>query len=340
VKIEQSTQIMKALADASRLRVVNALLDRPQYVEELAERLNLSPSTISFHLKKLETAELVQKEKQQYYVVFSLNPAIFQRSLAEMVTFEDGEKLVQENRIEQYRQKVISTFFREGKLVKFPAQHKKRWIVLEVIAQKFSAGRTYSEAEVNAILAEMNDDYCTLRRDLVDEKIMQRDGRNYWFNAEKKTDRLSPFSFEHSFQESRKAYVKIAGAEKQTQRSSQMNRKQELKSSYKQQQFQMGIFQLKNLKNGKILIGSSVNLPAMWNRLQAQLKFGSHLNRVLQQDWQTFGAENFAYEILEELEPYHDDPAFKYTDDLALLESIWLEKLQPFGEKGYNKPKK
>lgn len=338
MKIEQSTQIMKALADASRLRVVNALLDRPQYVEELAERLNLSPSTISFHLKKLETAHLVQKEKQQYYVVFSVNPAIFQLSLAEMVTFEDGEKVFQENRIEQYRQKVIATFFGEGKLLRLPSQHKKRWIVLETIAQKFEPGRQYTEVEVNEIIQEFNADYCTLRRDLIDEKLMQREGNQYWLSSAPKVDPVSPFTFAHSFHESQNARRK--DGKYGTKRSQNMNRKQELKSSYKQQQFPMGIFQLKNLKNGKILIGSSVNLPAMWNRLQAQLKFGSHLNRDLQQDWQAFGAKNFAYEILEELEPYSDDPAFRYTDDLATLESIWLEKLQPFGEKGYNKPKK
>ena len=31
-----------------------------------------------------------------------------------------------------------------------------------------------------------------------------------------------------------------------------------------------------------------------------------------------------------------DDPNFNLSDELTLLEMIWLEKLQPFGEKGYN----
>jgi hypothetical protein len=320
--------------------MVNALLEKPQYVEELAERLNLAASTVSFHLKKLEEARLVNKEKQQYYVLFSLNPAIFQLTLAELVAFENGEKAFQEKRIDQYRQKVIGTFFQQGKLMKFPAQHKKRWIVLETIAQKFEAGRQYSEAEVTAIILEFNDDYCTIRRELIDEKILQRDGQNYWLNEPKKVDRISLFSFEHSFQERQKTRGSATETGKNTKRSCEMNRKQVLKNSYKQQQFPMGIFQLKNLKNGKILIGSSVNLPAMWNRLQAQLKFGSHLNPILQQEWREFGPENFRYDVLEALEPHSASPTFNYADDLALLEEIWLEKLQPFGEKGYNKPLK
>ncbi|MFN8460531.1 MAG: hypothetical protein U0X93_01985 [Anaerolineales bacterium] len=31
-----------------------------------------------------------------------------------------------------------------------------------------------------------------------------------------------------------------------------------------------------------------------------------------------------------------DDPTFNLSDELTLLEMIWLEKLQPFGERGYN----
>jgi hypothetical protein len=48
-----------------------------------------------------------------------------------------------------------------------------------------------------------------------------------------------------------------------------------------------------------------------------------------------FGEENFAFEILAEVEPT-DDPNFNLSDELTLLEQIWLEELQPFDERGYN----
>jgi DNA-binding transcriptional ArsR family regulator len=70
---EKSIIIMKAIADPSRLAIINALLEKPQYLEEVAERHCLAASTVSFHLSKLEKAGLVSKQKQQYYTVFSIN---------------------------------------------------------------------------------------------------------------------------------------------------------------------------------------------------------------------------------------------------------------------------
>ena len=45
--------LFKCLADKSRLQILKSLAVEDMYVERLAERLGLTPSTISFHLKKL-----------------------------------------------------------------------------------------------------------------------------------------------------------------------------------------------------------------------------------------------------------------------------------------------
>jgi len=83
----------------------------------------------------------------------------------------------------------------------------------------------------------------------------------------------------------------------------------------------MGIYQIKNKVNGKVLIGSSVNLPAILNRCKAELKMGSHRNIVLQQEWKQFGSENFEFNELENLEPA-DDPAYDPAEDLHVLEAL------------------
>jgi len=99
----------------------------------------------------------------------------------------------------------------------------------------------------------------------------------------------------------------------------------------------MGIFQVKNLQNGKIFIGSSKNLNGIFNRFKIQLKTGCHQNKQLQMDWNKFGADAFEFSILDELKP--KDTASKDSDqELNVLEEMWLEKLSPFGESGYNKP--
>ena len=101
----------------------------------------------------------------------------------------------------------------------------------------------------------------------------------------------------------------------------------------------MGIYQIKNKANGKMLIGSNVNLPAILNRFKAELKMGSCRNIVLQKEWKQFGPEMFEFKELELLEPA-DDPAYDPAEDLHVLEELWMEKLSPFGDKGYNKPQK
>lgn len=56
-------KIFKCLSDSSRLNIINSLMIEPMYVELLAERLNLSTSTVSFHLKKLMEADIVSSKK-------------------------------------------------------------------------------------------------------------------------------------------------------------------------------------------------------------------------------------------------------------------------------------
>jgi len=115
--------------------------------------------------------------------------------------------------------------------------------------------------------------------------------------------------------------------------------KKELRKKYKQTLQPMGIYQIKNLVNEKIFIGSSKNLPGKLNSSKFQLELGSHMNIELQKDFAHFGKENFSFEVIDYLEP-KDDSNYNYTEDLTVLEEMWLEELQPFDEKGYNKRKR
>lgn len=203
MKLEESMAIVKALADNSRLMIIQALLHKPQYVEELSERLNLAASTVSFHLKKLEQARLVSKTKEQYYVVFQANRKALNLTLHDLVNVEGIEKAVQEERIQQYTQKVIRAFFKEGKLQQIPAQHKKRWLVLAEIAKRFESGRNYTEQEVNAIILPVYEDYCTIRRELVEQRLLARYGATYW--VAESSDAEPHSGLQKSFQESLKS---------------------------------------------------------------------------------------------------------------------------------------
>jgi hypothetical protein len=79
------------------------------------------------------------------------------------------------------REQVLRTFFdTEGRLTTIPAKHTKRLVVLDALAQLFEPGERYAETEVNARLRGAHDDVAALRRYLVDEGFLSREGGVYW----------------------------------------------------------------------------------------------------------------------------------------------------------------
>jgi group I intron endonuclease len=114
-----------------------------------------------------------------------------------------------------------------------------------------------------------------------------------------------------------------------------MNKK-ELIHKYKQSVQPMGVYQIKNKRNEKLFIGSTKNLPGKINSHRFQLKNGLHTNKEMQKEFNEIGEEGFSFDILDRLEP-REDVNYDYTEELKTLEAMWIEKLQPFNEKGYNK---
>jgi len=114
-----------------------------------------------------------------------------------------------------------------------------------------------------------------------------------------------------------------------------MDRK-ELKRLAKEVKTEAGIYQIRNIRNGKVLVIATRNLRTV-NGQRFALETGGHGTRELQHDWNTLGAEAFAFEVLEVL----DKPETGYFDErdaLKKLKQKWLEQLKPYGERGYNGP--
>jgi hypothetical protein len=113
-----------------------------------------------------------------------------------------------------------------------------------------------------------------------------------------------------------------------------MNRKDLIKT-YKQTIQPMGIYQIRNTNSGKLFLGSAKDLRGIMNSNKFQLKSGLHRNKEMQKDFNDVGEEGFAFEIVDSLQP-GEDAGCDYTAELKTLEAMWLEKLQPYGERGYN----
>ena len=180
----EAIKLFKCLADKSRLQILKSLMIEDMYVERLAERLNLTAPTISFHLKKLEDAGAVVSYKEQYYTMYSLKKDIFMTNIIDIIKEESTESKEQKEREEAYRRKVINAFFEYGKLKSIPSQRKKERIVLEEIAKAFEPGKKYTEREVNLIIADFFDDFCTIRRDMYSEMLLDRKDAVYWLREQ------------------------------------------------------------------------------------------------------------------------------------------------------------
>ncbi|MCY9698158.1 GIY-YIG nuclease family protein [Paenibacillus alginolyticus] len=112
------------------------------------------------------------------------------------------------------------------------------------------------------------------------------------------------------------------------------NKRRELQEEFKQIKTYMGAIQITNKANGKIYVDSFPNLKNKWMTIQMQLDMGRFANAQLQKDWKELGAETFTYEVLEEKEA---DGVTDVRWELKQLEKRWMEKLQPYGDRGYNR---
>ena len=166
----ETLTLLKLLADETRLRIINILAEGDSYVELIASKLELTPATVCYHLKKMEAAGMVRCSRSQFYIIYSLNADIFDRTLRDLLI--TGDTTV--DREAAYEREVISNFFKYGRLVRFPAQRKKQEIILREIARRFEPDRDYPEPEVNAIISEVYDDYCTIRREMIGCGLMTR----------------------------------------------------------------------------------------------------------------------------------------------------------------------
>ncbi|MBM2817263.1 MAG: hypothetical protein HW421_4025 [Ignavibacteria bacterium] len=112
--------------------------------------------------------------------------------------------------------------------------------------------------------------------------------------------------------------------------------KKKLREDYKNIIHPKGIFIIKNLKNGKVFLGGTLNLHGVLDKNKFVLNMGSHYNKQLQEDWKEYGSESFSFEIAETL-PLKEDANYNYDEDLKIMEMLWVDKFRPTEQNCYNK---
>jgi DNA-binding transcriptional ArsR family regulator len=178
---------LKALSDASRLRIIGLLAEgKSMTVEQLAAATSLTPGTVVHHMKRLRDAGLVESKPRPPYVDYSLRLGRLGQIGGELHKLgrdqagEPSEPMSRPSWASADEARTLNAFFDGDRLVSIPAQHGKRLTVLRYLAETvFERKRKYPEKEVNQLLAVRNPDAASLRRYLVDEGYMSRKNSVY-----------------------------------------------------------------------------------------------------------------------------------------------------------------
>jgi len=169
---------VKAMASADRLRIIGVLVRGRQTQSEIAEQLHLPVRDVFNHLAFLAHVGVVSETDG----VYDLNEKAIE-SLAR-VQFEGKRPSFEakEGQAEDARKVLKNYLNADGTIKQIPQSGNKLLIILNFIVDAFAFDTNYTEKEVNTILRRFHVDTAALRRYLVDNGLMDRegDGSRYW----------------------------------------------------------------------------------------------------------------------------------------------------------------
>lgn len=171
-RILNGSDLLRVLLDEERLQVLGLLSLAPRSVTELAEATGMRTADARHHLRSLRRAGLVVNESTNQNSQYAFDMAGIQALKREF--FATAEENLSDD------EKTLHAFVRDGKLQSIPTKAAKLYVVLDWLVELFEAERRYPEAEVNAIINQVHEDHATLRRLLVDYRLMERAGGFYW----------------------------------------------------------------------------------------------------------------------------------------------------------------
>lgn len=92
----------------------------------------------------------------------------------------------------------------------------------------------------------------------------------------------------------------------------------------------MFIYKITNKVNGKVYVGQTIRFNKRVSHHKVLLRQGCHKNKALQSDFNNFGIDSFAFEIIEKVES-------SLNFDADQLERFWIKFYNSMNpEKGYN----
>lgn len=184
MQLNKMVEFHKALGDLTRIRIVALLKQGPLHGQAIAGKLGLKPPTITHHMAKLREVGLIKERRDKNTIYFSLNTKILEMSAQAIITVGTGGTANMEMSVTaEERASIINNFFsNDGKLKTYPAQRKKKLVVLAQMVKGLEFGKVYQEKEINEYLKQFHEDFATLRRELIMCQYMYRENNQYELN--------------------------------------------------------------------------------------------------------------------------------------------------------------
>ena len=85
------TNIFKVLADQQRRDILTMLKDGRLNAGEIAEKLQVTPAALSYHLKLLKSADLISEYKEKNYIYYEVNTTVFEELILWINHFGGGK---------------------------------------------------------------------------------------------------------------------------------------------------------------------------------------------------------------------------------------------------------
>jgi hypothetical protein len=186
---------VKAVSDVERLRIIGELTRGPARASDIAENLGMPFRDAFGHLAFLAFVNVVKVQPAEHKQdeVYELESLGLEK-LSHQQFAGRRESYITAPDLDNKTRKVLAAHLNaDGSIKQIPHQPAKLRVILEYIIAVFTPDTNYTEKEVNTILRRFHLDVAGLRRDLIDEGLMQResDGSRYWRNSKFEKERPS-----------------------------------------------------------------------------------------------------------------------------------------------------
>ncbi|HEX3427002.1 MAG TPA: DUF2087 domain-containing protein [Acidimicrobiales bacterium] len=172
----QAEGVVAALGEGDRLRVVAALVLGAGSVAGVADATGIPADRVGRALGRLQQIGLVDHDRHGFRFKEEVLRALARGGQRPRLDDDEAEAG------QPSGSAVVRAFVKGGRLTAIPSTHSKRLEILDLIAQDFEIGKRYSERRVTEILLRWYPDYAALRRYLVEDGYLERQGGggSYW----------------------------------------------------------------------------------------------------------------------------------------------------------------